>query len=182
MQEQAKEVETVKTYLAFDPSSTATGWAYVRWNGKKLAYLTCGVIVPPKFHNLPSDERLARRIRVLHHKAGALIGELYPAVIGVESPFSSPQMARSGMILSSVRTAMQLTAPDIRWVEYTPTNVKLWASGKGNADKDAVRAGAIERWRSMGLKLDAGMGYDAADALAVLGLLCEGEGLLKGGE
>lgn len=102
---------------------------------------------------------LFQRLRLIESKVLHLVG--YPDLVAVEGLAISRQtgqhLTRAGMWHLVMNGVDQR---GIRWIEVTPTGLKKYATGKGNAGKDEVLAAAIRRFPEVEVT-----GNDEADAL-----------------
>ncbi len=125
---------STETILAFDPGTAIVGWAALRASGDRLALGGCGAITTPA--GLAAELRLKH----IHERALALIGEWAPDVVAVERLFFARNQTTaiqvgqaSGVIL------LAAASQGLEVVEYTPPQVKLAVTGEGNADKRQVQ-------------------------------------------
>lgn len=98
----------------------------------------------------------------------ALADEHRPTVIVAEAPSFNP----SGRDVAKLAWAWTTRAEELasrRGIEFrqvAATTVKLWATGSGAADKEAMRAAAIRRAGLTGIEA-ALLTYDEADAICL---------------
>ena len=123
--------------LALD-LSTATGFALFA-NG----VITHGV---QKFKALPTSHPGTRYIQ-FQRWLRERIAEDKPALIVVERAGYFKSLAAQSMCVG-LRGILLSTAAyyDIPLREIGPSDLKKWATGKGNANKVAMRAAALRRW------------------------------------
>lgn len=129
--------------LALDLSLRSTGWC----DGEK-----CGRIKPP------DDYDGMRRIRWVRSMVFGMLNATNLVVLeGYAFSAHASHAHELGELGGVVRVA--LSDADIRFVDIPPASLKLFATGKGNANKEAMLAAAIR-------KLDyAGHSNDEVDAL-----------------
>lgn len=121
--------------LGIDPGSITAGWALLSTQGKKITYVSSGVL---KFDQ---KTNFLDRLSEIKSKSDKLFVELQPTEIAIESliyvksPAALIKLAQArGMILSSI---VESHAGKI--FEYSPNLVKSSAVGHGHADKESVR-------------------------------------------
>jgi len=145
------------TILALDLSLTATGYA--------SSLGTCGVFVPPK----GEDRGLARLAWI----RGEVLDEVeYPGVghpradLVVLEGLAFGAKGNAMLDLAGLAAVIRLALHDagVPFVDVPPACLKLFATGKGNADKNAVLAEAI---RKLGY---AGSNHNESDALWLLSM------------
>lgn len=99
------------------------------------------------------------RLRLIESKVLHLVG--YPDLVVVEGLAFSRQtgqhLTRAGMWHLVMNGVDQR---GIRWAEVSPTALKKYATGRGNAGKDEVLAAAVRRFPSIEVR-----GNDEADGL-----------------
>jgi crossover junction endodeoxyribonuclease RuvC len=143
--------------LGIDPGSRVTGWGVVERDGARLRAVECGAI------RLGSSQPLGRRLDRLHAECLALFDAWRPTLVALERAFVARNV-QSAFRIGEVRGVVLAAAAarDLPVFEYAPTQVKLAATGYGQAAKDAVGRGVALR-----LALPAVPQSDAGDALAV---------------
>lgn len=139
--------------LAFDPSSSKTGYAFGRYD-KEITVEDVGVI------------KLGDRVfplTFLYNSVMALIDRLQPEKVLLETPFYSIN-AQTLIKLGEVRGIILLACQtrNIEVEEFTPAEVKISITGYGRASKQEV----LNMVNSI-YKLDI-KDYDIADAVAIL--------------
>ena len=149
--------ESPERLLALDPALRNTGWAVLEKSGRELRALAWGVVSnPPKLlHSgclVAIREQLADVIRAHGPVACAIESTIYV------------QSYKTAIVLGTARAACLIAAAEhgLPIYEYSPSEVKQAAVGRGGAQKDQV-AFMI---RSL-LRLRETPPADAADALAV---------------
>jgi len=144
--------------LGLDPGISATGYGAVVFDRGSLTLERCGVWRPP--HGLDFSVRLL----FLSERLVALLDELRPAAVSVETVFAAKNVA-STVKLSHARGVLLAAAAQfgVPVFEYEPRLVKKALVGYGQAEKPQVRAmvlALLARQRDR-------VPLDAADALAV---------------
>ncbi len=144
--------------LGLDPGLSATGYGAVIFERGGLTLERCGVWRPPQ------GLALAVKLSFLSERLLALLDELQPAAVSVETVFAAKNVS-STVKLSHARGVLLAAAAryEIPVFEYEPRLVKKALVGYGQAEKPQVRAmvlALLSRQRSS-------VPLDAADALAV---------------
>ena len=137
----------VTVILGLDLALARTGWAHIDYEGGTL--VDHGVIATS------TTDPLVDRLRYIAREVRALATDA--SNVFVEQPIayrSGTTTIRLGMVHGAV--AVRLPA-DTPLVAIGITEVKRWATGHGNADKDAMRRAAVKRW-------EASLTADEADA------------------
>jgi crossover junction endodeoxyribonuclease RuvC len=144
--------------LGLDPGTTATGYGSVLFDQGCLHLDRCGVWRPPDA--LP----LAAKLDFLSRRLCALLEELRPAAVSVETVFAAKNVA-SAVKLSHARGVLLAAAAhfEIPVFEYEPRLVKKSIVGYGGAEKPQVRAMVLTLLARQRDRVP----LDAADALAV---------------
>jgi crossover junction endodeoxyribonuclease RuvC len=143
--------------IGIDPGLRRCGWGVIESEGNRLAFVGCGVVMPPV--NLSLPERLA----LLHRGLSDLIGLHRPDEAAVEETFVNAG-ARSALQLGQARGVALMTpaALGLPVGEYAANLVKKSVVGAGHADKGQV----IMMVRTL-LPAAGVDSADAADALAI---------------
>lgn len=143
--------------LGLDPGTTATGYGAVVFADGCLHLERCGVWRPP-------DGPLPTKLNFLSAKLLALLEDLHPAAVSVETVFAAKNVA-STVKLSHARGVLLAAAArcDIPVFEYEPRLVKKAIVGYGGAEKPQVRAMVLTLLARQRDRVP----LDAADALAV---------------
>jgi len=144
--------------LGLDPGLSATGYGAVIFDRGNLSLERCGVWRPP------DGLAFAVRLHFLFENLAALLAELRPAAVSVETVFSAKNVS-STVKLSHARGVLLAAAArfEIPVFEYEPRLVKKALVGYGQAEKPQVRAMVLSL---LGRQRDR-VPLDAADALAV---------------
>jgi crossover junction endodeoxyribonuclease RuvC len=144
--------------LGLDPGISATGYGAVVFDRGSLTLERCGVWRPPH------GPDFSVRLHFLSERLVALLDELRPAAVSVETVFAAKNVA-STVKLSHARGVLLAAAArfGVPVFEYEPRLVKKALVGYGQAEKPQVRAmvlALLARQRDR-------VPLDAADALAV---------------
>jgi crossover junction endodeoxyribonuclease RuvC len=118
--------------LGIDPGSRRCGYGVVARDGRRLAVIESGALVPG---DLPVAERLARILDGLD----AVIARARPEEVSLEQVFCG-QSARSALVLGQARGVALAAAAraGLPVFEYAPAEVKLAFTGNGRAGKDQM--------------------------------------------
>ncbi|MGE0788442.1 MAG: crossover junction endodeoxyribonuclease RuvC [Sandaracinaceae bacterium] len=143
--------------LGIDPGTRRTGWGVAERTGVQLRCVDAGVIA------LDAKAPLADRLETVFDALDALVTEHRPEAIAVEDVFYA-KYANAAIKLGHVRGVVLLLAAkrSLRLAEYPPALVKRTVAGRGAADKEQV-----SKLICVMLGIEAGLGVDATDALAV---------------
>jgi crossover junction endodeoxyribonuclease RuvC len=143
--------------LGLDPGTTATGYGAVIFADGCLQLERCGVWRPP-------DGPLPTKLNFLSAQLLALLEDLHPAAVSVETVFAAKNVA-STVKLSHARGVLLAAAArcDVPVFEYEPRLVKKAIVGYGGAEKPQVRAMVLTLLARQRDRVP----LDAADALAV---------------
>jgi crossover junction endodeoxyribonuclease RuvC len=121
--------------LAIDPGSVTAGYALLKQDGRKIVYLTSGVL---KFKS--SDEFL-HRVKDIYDQTLELAEKFQPdevaleSLIFVKSPTALIKLAQSrGTMLAALTQRFHQ-----KIFEYSPNLVKSSVTGHGHADKEGVQ-------------------------------------------
>ena len=143
--------------LGIDPGSIRTGWGLIKKEGKRIHYVSSGVL---RFEGKDYMDRLPS----IKNKTLALIEQTQPAVISMESliyvksPTALIKLAQTrGIILSVLIDQYQG-----KIFEYAPNLVKSQTVGHGHADKASV-----QKFLNMMLGISDFQSDDESDALAI---------------
>ena len=154
--------------LGLDPGSLRTGYGIIDCTSAGERHVASGCI-------RTSGGELAQRLREIHAGVSRLIEEYRPQEVAVERVFvhRNPDSAlKLGQARGAALTAVSVLGSVVH--EYAPRAIKLAIVGTGAADKAQV----AHMIRAM-LRIEAPLGADAADALAVG--LCHGHARRLGG-
>lgn len=145
--------------MGIDPSLTSTGLVVLS-NSELISSETIGI----------KEKGIARLLELQNILEGRLF-TYKPDLVVIEGyAFArSNQAHQMGELGGMIR--MLLTQKRVPWIEVAPTQVKKFATGKGNAAKDLILMNVYKRW---GVEFDSN---DIADAyvLARIGLAVSGD-------
>lgn len=149
--------------LGIDPGLRITGYGVVEVDqvspGADATIVEGGII------RIPTDLPLPARLRRLHEDVLGVIDDLSPGLVSVESVFTHPDRAATGVRMGHARGVILLAAAmrGLDVVEHAPAQVKKSLTGDGSADKTRMQLAIAARCR-----LDAPPEpADVADALAI---------------
>ena len=148
--------------LGIDPGLATVGFGAIECtktsqNFDRVRVLDFGII------KTPAKQEIGQRLKTIYEDLHALIEEFKPNLVAVEKLF----FYRMGntILVAQARGAIVLVLAqrNLKWVEFTPAQIKQALTGYGNAKKDEVQE-AVARELELEVipKPD-----DAADALAV---------------
>jgi crossover junction endodeoxyribonuclease RuvC len=143
--------------LGIDPSSQATGFGIIEYDGQKYAPVCYGIITPSR--QLPFHQKM-NEIKVELDK---IIETYTPDEVAIENPFYA-QNIRTALALGQVRGAIlvAIAAHGCALYEYSALEIKKAVTGYGQADKEQVKMMV-----STLLEIDdPRLPTDASDALA----------------
>ena len=144
--------------LGIDPGSRKAGYALIDVQGKKISYITSGVL---KYDHI--DEFL-ERLGVIYKTCDELMEKYQPDEVSVEAliyvksvdALSKLAQARGAMIAAFSRTKLG------KIYEYAPNAVKSSVTGHGHADKEAIDKAMTMMFGKLTFKTS-----DESDALAI---------------
>ncbi|PSQ62990.1 MAG: crossover junction endodeoxyribonuclease RuvC [Bacteroidetes bacterium QH_1_61_8] len=141
--------------LGIDPGSRTTGYGIVNGNGETL--------VATDVVRLDGADDHPDRLKRIHDRLTALIGEHDPEAFSIEMPVYG-QNPQSMLKLGRAQAAAMMAAldADLSIAQYTPKEIKKSVTGNGNASKKQVRFMVAS---ILGIDADD-LTHDAADALA----------------
>ncbi len=146
--------------LGIDPGLRITGYGCVDTDRSgTISVVEAGVI------RIPTTGNLGQRLHHLHQELDAALEELKPDLMSVESLFSHPQRAATGIRMGHARGVILLAAAarSIDLVEHPPTEVKKALTGDGSADKRRMQLAITQQCNLAEVPEPP----DVADALAV---------------
>lgn len=145
--------------LGVDPGSVQCGYGILKVANNNLFVVDFGIIDPKKNSNSFID-----RLKVIYDQIILLIQSYFVDEVAVETQFyaKNPQ---SLLKLSQARTAAILGVLNLKLpvFEYSPKQIKLAVTGKGNAAKKSVNY-MISKLLNLEL---SNFKHDISDALAV---------------
>ena len=144
--------------LGIDPGSRKAGDALIEVNGRKMSYVTSGIL---KYDHI--DEFL-ERLGVIYKTCDDLNENLLPDEIAIESliyvksveALSKLAQARGAMIAAFSRKKIGSL------FEYSPNTIKSSVTGHGHADKESVDKAVSMMFGKIHFKTS-----DESDALAI---------------
>lgn len=144
--------------LAIDPGSRTAGFALLKKEGRKISYITSGIL---KFN--PNHEFLDR-VSDIFTQTSALISAYKPdqvaleSLIFVKSPTALIKLAQSrGVMLGALGKEYHQ-----KIFEYSPNEIKATVTGHGHADKEGIQK-VLKQY----LGLDNFKTHDESDAVAI---------------
>jgi len=150
--------------LGIDPALAGpTGYGLVETDGRNCRPLQFGAV---KARRARAAADTSGRLREIHSAIARLLEQHSPDALAVESVFTALNM-RTALKLAEVRGVVLLAAAErgIPVHSYSPREVKAAVAGYGNADKQQMQQMVRV---VLGMREEAaGLGSDAADALAV---------------
>lgn len=156
--------------VGIDPGSRRAGFAALRADAGRMEILELGTW--DLFKEAGPD--LGERLALLHKYASQFFRSHNPQVIGLEKAVAFKNIS-SALKLSESRGVIRIAAHQIlaqageRFVELSPTEIKLSASGLGFGSKETVERALRLRFPQSRAFLEAGttLAHDAFDAVAI---------------
>jgi crossover junction endodeoxyribonuclease RuvC len=151
--------------LGIDPGLRLTGYGVVELDASTSSVNAEPRIIEGGVVRIPPDLPLPVRLRRLHEEIAAVIDELRPELVAVESVFTHPDRASTGVRMGHARGVILLAAAQrgLEVVEHAPAQVKKSLTGDGSADKARMQLAIAAR---CGLA-EPPEPPDVADALAI---------------
>ena len=149
--------------LGIDPGLRVTGYGVIDFDTRSPS--ATPTIVEGGVLRIPTDLPLPARLRRLHGEIREVMQELEPGLVAVESVFTHPDRASTGVRMAHARGVLLLAAAQlgVEVVEHAPSQVKKSLTGDGSADKGRMQMAIASR-----CGLDAPPEpSDVADALAI---------------
>jgi len=145
--------------LGIDPGLGVTGYAVVELTGAQPRLVEAGAIRPPARKPLPE------RLLAAHADVTAILRELSPEVMGLESLFSEYKFPRSALQMAHVRGVVCLAAAaaGVPVVDIAPSEVKNAVVGEGRASKAQMQRTVQSLFALKNTPAPA----DVADAIAI---------------
>ena len=142
--------------LGIDPGSNITGFGIIEIEKNSASYVSSGCINVSKFN-------VQQRMSNIYCSLIEIIDKYSPNLVAIESVFVFKN-PNSALKLSQARGAAlaAVGSRDLTIKEYSPREVKKYASGYGGASKDCVKSMVVKI-----LSLNGNPQKDAADALGV---------------
>lgn len=149
--------------LGIDPGSRTAGFAVIEIQGKKISYLSSGVMKYDK------SEEFLDRLGVIYQSCVELVEKFKPDEVAIESliyvksvdALSKLAQARGAMVAAFMKTHQK------KVFEYSPNLVKSSVTGHGHATKESV-----EKFLHLMLGAKVFKTADESDALAIA--VCHG--------
>lgn len=140
-----------KGMLAIDPSLTCSGYAY--WHEDQLAV---GRIMPKSLRGV-------QRLKFIKGTFTQLVGRAEPEILVLEG-YSMGSRTGKTFDIGELGGMFKLEADyhGMTTLIVSPSTLKKWVTGKGNADKKQMKAAVRKRWK-YDFKSD-----DECDAVALL--------------
>lgn len=145
--------------MGIDPGSRITGYGLVTITADtEPRYLSCGSICT----NSRAD--FNARLKYIYDRMASLIAEQTPDLVALEDIFYARNV-QSSLLLGQARAAAVLAALNagLPVSTYTPSEVKMAITGRGNAAKEQVRFMVMQL---LSLRLEEKK-LDVSDALAI---------------
>ncbi len=145
--------------MGVDPGNVVTGFGVIEGAASNPVHIAAGTIRPA------AALRGGARLKSIHDRLLALIGEHAPRAISLERSFVAANV-QSAFRLGEARAMAMLAAAErgLALFEYTPNDVKLTVAGYGHADKAQIKY-MVRRALALGDSFT--LADDAADALAI---------------
>ena len=123
-----------KVYIGIDPGTSVMGYGILGIKGRNPSMIAMGVIKLSRFdsHYL--------RLRHIHERVSALVGQYLPDEMAIEAPFfgkNVPSMLKLGRAQGVAMSAA--LERDIPIAEYEPRKIKMAITGNGAASKEQVQ-------------------------------------------
>ena len=154
--------------IGIDPGLNVTGYACVEFDAQLGGPMSEPNLIEAGVIRLPSAsaaESLAQRLLVLHEDLGAILDELQPSVLVVESIFTHKNYPQTSMLMGHARGVVLLCAEQrgLRTGELAPAEIKRALTGNGRATKQQIQEA---------VKAQCGLNAipeppDVADAIAI---------------
>jgi crossover junction endodeoxyribonuclease RuvC len=119
--------------LGVDPGLERVGWGLVERSGSRLICRGHGLIQTPRIE-------LSDRLRLIHEGISALLKEHEPEALALEKLFFTKNQT-TAMDVARASGVILLAAAEsgVPVCEYSPPQVKLGVTGRGNAEKKQVQ-------------------------------------------
>lgn len=148
-----------KVYIGIDPGTNVMGYGILGIKSRKPSMIAMGVIKLSRFdsHYL--------RLRHIHERVSALVGQYLPDEMAIEAPFFGKNVQSMLKLGRAQGVAMSAALErDIPIAEYEPRKIKMAITGNGAASKEQVQ----EMLRRI-LSIPADMMLPELDATDALG-------------
>ncbi len=123
-----------KVYIGIDPGTNVMGYGILGIKGRNPSMIAMGVIKLSRFdsHYL--------RLRHIHERVSALVGQYLPDEMAIEAPFFGKNVQSMLKLGRAQGVAMSAALErDIPIAEYEPRKIKMAITGNGAASKEQVQ-------------------------------------------
>lgn len=123
-----------KVYIGIDPGTSVMGYGILGIKGRNPSMIAMGVIKLSRFdsHYL--------RLRHIHERGSALVGQYLPDEMAIEAPFFGKNVQSMLKLGRAQGVAMSAALErDIPIAEYEPRKIKMAITGNGAASKEQVQ-------------------------------------------
>jgi len=123
-----------KVYIGIDPGTSVMGYGILGIKGRNPSMIAMGVIKLSRFdsHYL--------RLRHIHERVSALVGQYLPDEMAIEAPFFGKNVQSMLKLGRAQGVAMSAAMErDIPIAEYEPRKIKMAITGNGAASKEQVQ-------------------------------------------
>lgn len=123
-----------KVYIGIDPGTSVMGYGILGIKGRNPSMIAMGVIKLSRFdsHYL--------RLRHIHERVSALVGQYLPDEMAIEAPFFGKNVQSMLKLGRAQGVAMSAALErDILIAEYEPRKIKMAITGNGAASKEQVQ-------------------------------------------
>jgi len=123
-----------KVYIGIDPGTSVMGYGILGIKGRNPSMIAMGVIKLSRFdsHYL--------RLRHIHERVSALVGQYLPDEMAIEAPFFGKNVQSMLKLGRAQGVAMSAALErDIPIAEYEPLKIKMAITGNGAASKEQVQ-------------------------------------------
>lgn len=123
-----------KVYIGIDPGTNVMGYGILGIKGKNPSMIAMGIVRLSRFdsHYL--------RLRHIHERVSALVGQYLPDEMAIEAPFFGKNVQSMLKLGRAQGVAMAAALErDIPITEYEPRKIKMAITGNGAASKEQVQ-------------------------------------------
>lgn len=123
-----------KVYIGIDPGTNVMGYGILGIKGRNPSMIAMGVIKLSRFdsHYL--------RLRHIHERVSALVGQYLPDEMAIEAPFFGKNVQSMLKLGRAQGVAMSAALErDIPIAEYEPRKIKMAITGNGAASMEQVQ-------------------------------------------
>lgn len=123
-----------KVYIGIDPGTSVMGYGILGIKGRNPSMIAMGVIKLSRFdsHYL--------RLRHIHERVSALVGQYLPDEMAIEAPFFGKNVQSMLKLGRAQGVAMSAALErEIPIAEYEPRKIKMAITGNGAASKEQVQ-------------------------------------------